>query len=68
MWVLGISRKVLNRCMMLQKDKTRKEVRREIPCSYRSWKAEEMGLVRLKEYGVDEHVHAKKNQRKQMYF
>lgn len=56
MWVLGISRKVLNRCMMLQKDKTRKEVRREIPCSYRSWEAEEIRLVRLKDYGVDVHV------------
>lgn len=41
MWVLGISRKVLARCMMLQKDKTRKEERRETPCSYRTWRAEQ---------------------------
>lgn len=38
MWVLGINRKVLRRCMMLQEAKTRKEVWMEMSFSYRTWK------------------------------
>lgn len=41
MWVLGNSRKVLNRWRMLQRDITRKEERREIPFSYRIWEKED---------------------------
>lgn len=48
MWALGINRKVRRRCMILQKDKTKKEECRETPCSYRTWKAGKLVVKTLK--------------------